>query len=318
MKTVGLTLSSRGINRSDTVSNQTNMHNKQKMSDTYPPCPQFFRIFSPAAPEGICYDYTESKGGNDIMEYQSLSEPETPGLGSHRLEAAPRPQAAGSTNTHVSFYKLRGRTNQKRTPIFRIGQLSGNIGLQRLLCSQAITLLDKDSFFTRSQAEDAQGRALIVRSIIPYGTVPCGWLAAWIWLGGEEFPHTIDLISHSHYRTLLYGRQIRINSREISPEQVSYVGTVRLTSPVRTACDLSCLTAQEKKELNAYQTIGDLAIKCGFTCHDCLQALWNHPRWRGHEEGVMTFNNPQLKNLMDAASTVKSSASKDEKYASFV
>lgn len=198
-----------------------------------------------------------------------------------------------------ALYVLRGKISHSRTPIFRANQISGSIGLRRLINAGAITMLDNHSFFVNVQAASTQGRAAIIQSLLPYNAIACGLVASWIW-GGGDFPRTIDIISRSHFRTPIYGRAIRVTNRDIPQEHLSYLGTQRLTSPVRTACDLACLSISEKAEEKAYLSIGRLAGIFNFTYTDCLKMLWDHPRWPGHDEGVICFSNPQLRAILDA------------------
>ena len=198
-----------------------------------------------------------------------------------------------------ALYVLRGKISHSRTPIFKANQISGSIGLRRLINTGAITMLDNHSFFVNVQAASTQGRAAIIQSLLPYNAIACGLVASWIWVGGT-FSRTIDIISRSHFRTPIYGRSIRVTNRDITQEHLSYLGTQRLTSPVRTACDLACLSISEKAEEKAYMSIGKLAGVFNFTYTDCLKMLWDHPRWPGHDEGVICFSNPQLRAILDA------------------
>ena len=91
---------------------------------------------------------------------------------------------------------------------------------------------------------------MIALKLIPFGTIACALTAAWVWLGGT-FPRTVDVISSSHYRADSHGRKIRVFNRKTAPEHVIQVGNLRITTPMRTACDIALLTPGELNEHDA-------------------------------------------------------------------
>lgn len=192
-----------------------------------------------------------------------------------------------------TMYGLRGSVASGRTPIFRTCGISGQAGIYRLVHAGVITRLDEQSFFLTTQASDVPGRARIIRGILPYNTVASVWLAAWIWVGGD-FPFVIDLISSSHFRSPILGRSVRVSNRYLSDETIAHIGVQKLTTPVRTACEIACLGEKERREGKAYSVIGKLAQDFNFTHKDCLRFLDANPRWPGHDDATVAFHNTNL------------------------
>ena len=75
------------------------------------------------------------------------------------------------------------------------------------------------------------GRAKIVAEVAPFGTVVCSMTAAWVWLGGPDFPSTIDVISASHFRSASVSRRITVFKRLTLPEQIIKLGGLPVTTP---------------------------------------------------------------------------------------
>ena len=101
--------------------------------------------------------------------------------------------------------------------------------------------------------------------------------AAWVWLGGPDFPSTIDVISTSHFRSASVSRRIRVFKRLTLPEQIIKLGGLPVTTPARTACDLVC------QLMSAYQ----------FRPNDCLQIVKEHRHHKYAGRARMFFESVQ-------------------------
>lgn len=81
-------------------------------------------------------------------------------------------------------------------PILFTKDLPGPLSLNRLADFGALRKLDDSAGYWIEHSGTLYGRAKIVAEVAPFGTVVCSMTAAWVWLGGPDFPSTIDVISH--------------------------------------------------------------------------------------------------------------------------
>lgn len=169
-------------------------------------------------------------------------------------------------------------TDASPLPLLRDDELPGPISMHRLARLGAVHQLDEASAYLSEDAETLFGRAAITDSLKPYNTVSCAVSAAWVWLGGK-FPDTVDVISSSHYRAPIRGRRVRVFNRKAPAKHISTIGSLRVTTPARTACDLALLPANEipSREVSA--------MVCAFMetgqCkpRDCLDILDENRYW---------------------------------------
>lgn len=119
----------------------------------------------------------------------------------------------------------------------------------------AVQPLDEISAYLPQYSKSMFGRSTIMTNLVPHCTTACGATAAWVWLGGK-FPDTIDVLSRSHFRTLIYGRRIRTFNRKVTPGQVSTIGGLKLTTPARTACDV--ILMGEDDAASVFNTIDEI------------------------------------------------------------
>ena len=85
-------------------------------------------------------------------------------------------------------------------PILFTKDLPGPLSLNRLAAFGTLHKLDDSAGYWIEHSGTLYGRAKIVAEVAPFGTVVCSMTAAWVWLGGPDFPSTIDVISTSHFR----------------------------------------------------------------------------------------------------------------------
>lgn len=150
--------------------------------------------------------------------------------------------------------------------------------MRRLARFGAIHQLDRDSAYLSEDAETLFGRASITNDLKPFNTVSCAVSAAWVWLGGK-FPDTIDVISTSHYRSLIRGRRVRVFNRKVPSGQVATVGPLKVTTPARIACDLALLPADETSERHASNLVCALMDSGQCKPRDCLEILDQNRYW---------------------------------------
>ena len=85
-------------------------------------------------------------------------------------------------------------------PILFTKDLPGPLSLNRLAAFGTLHKLDDSAGYWIEHSGTLYGRAKIVAEVAPFGTVVCSMTAAWVWLGGPDFPSTIDVISTSHFQ----------------------------------------------------------------------------------------------------------------------
>lgn len=81
-------------------------------------------------------------------------------------------------------------------PILFTKDLPGPLSLNRLAAFGTLHKLDDSAGYWIEHSGTLYGRAKIVAEVAPFGTVVCSMTAAWVWLGGPDFPSTIDVIFH--------------------------------------------------------------------------------------------------------------------------
>ena len=85
-------------------------------------------------------------------------------------------------------------------PILFTKDLPGPLSLNRLAAFGALRKLDDSAGYWIEHSGTLYGRAKIVAEVAPFGTVVCSMTAAWVWLGGPDFPSTIDGANHQARR----------------------------------------------------------------------------------------------------------------------
>ncbi len=157
--------------------------------------------------------------------------------------------------------------------------LPGPLIVQRLSHWGAIHRLDDASSFLAEHADTLYGRGSLLLTMAPKRTGVCAVTAAWVWLGGE-FPSTIDILSTSHFRSLVFGRKIRVFNRHAPQTHLTTVGDLCITTPVRTACDIALLSDEESADLHANEMVCSLMETYAFRPTDCLRVLDENRFWQ--------------------------------------
>ena len=164
------------------------------------------------------------------------------------------------------------------TPLLTHKDLPGPLSMARLTHFGTLHSLDQTNAYSAEHADTLYGRAMIALKLIPFGTIACALTAAWVWLGGT-FPRTVDVISSSHYRADSHGRKIRVFNRKTAPEHVIQVGNLRITTPMRTACDIALLTPGELNEHDACDVLCALFEEYQVSLAQCMQTLDDNHFW---------------------------------------
>jgi very-short-patch-repair endonuclease len=122
-------------------------------------------------------------------------------------------------------------------------------------------------------------RAACIAKVLPEHAVVCDHTAAWL-LGVDcqpaaalDAPLDLDVVCiDGHDRTTRVG--IHGGKRDLRKEEIWEVGDVRVTSPVRTACDLACRRGRRQ----ALAVLDAFMHSCGVTKAEYHRML---PRFRG-------------------------------------
>lgn len=175
--------------------------------------------------------------------------------------------------------------NPANPSIIDADELPGPLGASALARMGILVPLDGTGGYLATHADTVHGRAAIIQSMLPSSAIACATLALWVWIGGN-FPPNLQIISSSHFRAAVYGRRIRTFDRKLDERELSRLGRLWITSPARTACDLACENPARFKEINVINSIVELIREFGVTVDECLQLLWDKPRWPGHARGI--------------------------------
>lgn len=192
------------------------------------------------------------------------------------------PHASTSSRAHSAHSARHGRQEHARPPVPLLvmsDSLPGPLGLHRLARHGIIRTLDhRTGGYTCVRARTLSGRGAIAGTMLPPGTAACMGLAAWVWLGGL-FPDTIDIVSDSHFRSLVHGRRIRVFNRKTSDGDVMVISGSRVTAPARTACDLSLLPDAEFEALGGLGRVRELLDDYDVHPDECVQVLDRNRFW---------------------------------------
>lgn len=163
-------------------------------------------------------------------------------------------------------------------PLLNDRDLPGPLSLNSLAGYGTLRRLDNVSGYRAAHADTLYGRSTILTGMVPRNATVCATTAAWLWLGGT-FPGTVDVISRSHYRAAVHERSIRVFNRKSPPEHLIRVGDTRVTTPVRTVCDLALLPETQDGNESIGRMIAELMAEYQVTPADCLDILNLNPFW---------------------------------------
>ncbi|NMM94914.1 hypothetical protein G1C95_2102 [Bifidobacterium sp. DSM 109957] len=203
-----------------------------------------------------------------------------------------------NTNAKIKT-AIRSISDPSIPPVLSTGDLPGPLSLNRLAAFGTVRKLDESAGYCVNRANSLYGRAIIIGSLSPFGTVVCMQTAAWVWLGGEHFPDTIDVISTSQFRSTSVGRRIRVYKRLTLPEQVIKLGTLQITTPARTACDLVMAPEDATDPSDVNTLVMRLMTVYRFRPNDCLRIVREH-RHHKYAARARTFFDAIQRELNDS------------------
>ncbi|MFT8357675.1 hypothetical protein [Bifidobacterium aquikefiri] len=179
------------------------------------------------------------------------------------------------------------QTAYSRQPdtFINIARLPGPLSMQYLDSLDIVVALDSSNCFSNTDTQTLFGRATIAARLVPIGAAACAYLARWIWAGGA-FPGTIDIISQSHYRAAVHGHLIRVHNRRIEADHMIQIGSLLLTSPTRTACDLACNEDERESFNESVASITSMLELYDVKPEECMDLLMKNQRWPGHAKGL--------------------------------
>ena len=163
-------------------------------------------------------------------------------------------------------------------PILQLKDLPGHMGMRQLVDLGVIRPLDDYHAYHTSYGRSVAGRAAVTQRAIPAHVAVCAQTACWVWIGGQ-MPNSIDVISTSHFRSTIYGRKIRVFNRQTSDCQCTTVNTLKLTNPVRTACDLATLPDNEWQITDCAALVRSLMDAYHISATACLEMLSVNRFW---------------------------------------
>lgn len=161
-------------------------------------------------------------------------------------------------------------------PILHERDLPGPLSLTRLSALGTVHRLDDGSAYWSEHASTLYGRAMIVLKIIPFATSACALTALWVWMGGM-FPDTLDVLSHSHFRSHPHGRRIRAFTRKVTDRHLTNIGALRITTPTRTVCDVASLFNDRPDAHVLAAHVADCMTAYDFSTDDCTTMLDENP-----------------------------------------
>lgn len=190
----------------------------------------------------------------------------------------PSYQLALDTQSNTSLSDVSNLFDPTSKTLLTRKDLPGPLGMNRLSTYGTLHILDYANAYSAEHAGTLYGRARIASILIPFGTIACTLTALWVWLGGA-FPKTVDVLSTSHYRAMSYGRRIRVFNRKTSTSHVADIGDTRITTPLRTACDIAMLLPNECAESEVCEMLCALMEAYKFKPTHCLAVLEDNRFW---------------------------------------
>lgn len=162
------------------------------------------------------------------------------------------PAAQRSTQQRSTHSRTPGTLrNAKRYPLITTNDVCGQMGLWTLEARGVLCRLDATCGYLTQEQYSVASRAHIVRQLIPQHTVASGYMAYWVWMGGD-FPSCIDIISTSHYWTMIVQRPVHASNRVLDDHHIITSHGLSITSPLRTVCDISCFRMKGSQHLPSY------------------------------------------------------------------
>ncbi|RSX53373.1 hypothetical protein D2E26_1415 [Bifidobacterium dolichotidis] len=219
-----------------------------------------------------------------------------------RSHAGTRPIGRPDQAAQPADSRSRYRGPTLDNPLIHCDDLPGRLSHEHLVRAGVLQPIDEYHSFLVASTNSLYGRARLLKSIMPTETIACATTAAWVWIGGD-FPDSFDVVSSAHYRKTIYDRPVRPFARAVRPEHISEVGSIAITSPVRTACDLAMLPADEFFTTGLDEVTRKIMTIYGVTNEECLAVLHELkflPNTQQAERVFAFFGVPAQSDLWDA------------------
>ncbi|BDR52295.1 hypothetical protein KIM372_02020 [Bombiscardovia nodaiensis] len=230
--------------------------------------------------------------GRDRAPSQQTGPPSLAHFNQSALLDYPPPASAATVSSHRPESPAHRRDSAPAydplPDLIQLSMLPGPGSMRLLIEHRLVQPLDATCSYLTERATGIFGRASVVAPLLPYGAAACNNLADWVWTGGS-FPESLDIVSNSHYRSLVYSHSLRVHNRRLPSEHLMKLGQLWTTSPMRTACDLACEETSEDSS-GKLASIHTLMESYQVSCRSCLDLLEANPRWPGHSTGIETFN----------------------------
>ena len=156
--------------------------------------------------------------------------------------------------------------------------LPGPMSLHRLTGLGVVRRLDEAHAYYARYTTTVQGRVRMVKRLAPSHVIVCALTACWVWLGGE-LPQTVDVVSQSHFRTVMYGRKIRVFNKQTTEQDVTTICGLHITTPLRTACEIAVLPNTEWEMTDGASLVCALMNEYRLTKSDCMAVLNANRFW---------------------------------------
>lgn len=181
--------------------------------------------------------------------------------------------------------------------LLHVTDLPGELCLGHLKMAGIVEMLDSTAGFLQQAATSLYGRAAIYNEILPYKCVLSGLSALWVWVGGC-FPHDITINTTSHVRSSIYGHVFTTVRRSLMPEEIRKVGELRVTSPLRTACDIASMPREQFDDDVGLPVLLHLLQQYEITHTHCRKAIEANPRWSGYRNAQAVFDEVQMSGIL--------------------
>ena len=138
--------------------------------------------------------------------------------------------------------------------------------------------------YVAAQVEDSrQLRAEALALVVPHTGVVTDWTACWFWTGidapGDHLQEPPLSVFHRHRHTRLQNGLTTGGARSLRPSDVTHIGNVAITTPIRTAWDLGRLTHRDR-------AIGAMDALCRLGTFGVTELVEGVPRFKG-QRGVV-------------------------------
>jgi hypothetical protein len=204
-----------------------------------------------------------------------------------RNPARPRPTPP-SVLPHMTLSEAELPT-ALRGPIIHARDLPGGLCLGTLQRSGTLIMLDPNAGYLVARTETLYGRASIARRLVPDTAIASGSTALWVWHNADgkmPLPSQTSVVSSSHYRTTAFGRRIIVHDRAISPSEIQQLGGLRITAPLRTACDTLCMAPAEFEKHVGLSVFLEFVKSYSIELEECRASILANTRWPGYSHGL--------------------------------